>query len=80
VRGHTICGGRHPPSWRPRRYETKRACQHASVSNGHPACGELIAPIVFTGPLQLLAYHVAVLKGTDVDKPRNLVAKRVTVE
>jgi len=40
----------------------------------------LIAPIVFTGPLQLLAYHVAVLKGTDVDKPRNLVAKRVTVE
>jgi glucosamine--fructose-6-phosphate aminotransferase (isomerizing) len=41
--------------------------------------GEFIAPIVFTVPLQLLAYHVAVLKGTDVDQPRNL-AKSVTVE
>ncbi len=40
---------------------------------------EAIAPIVFTVPLQLLAYHVAVLKGTDVDQPRNL-AKSVTVE
>jgi glutamine---fructose-6-phosphate transaminase (isomerizing) len=40
---------------------------------------ELTAPILFTVPLQLLAYHVAVLKGTDVDKPRNL-AKSVTVE
>ncbi|PWV61865.1 glutamine--fructose-6-phosphate transaminase (isomerizing) [Plasticicumulans acidivorans] len=38
-----------------------------------------IAPVVFTVPLQLLAYHVAVLKGTDVDQPRNL-AKSVTVE
>ena len=38
-----------------------------------------LAPIVYTVPLQLLAYHVAVLKGTDVDKPRNL-AKSVTVE
>lgn len=38
-----------------------------------------IAPIVLTIPLQLLAYHVAVLKGTDVDQPRNL-AKSVTVE
>ena len=38
-----------------------------------------IAPIVFTIPLQLLSYHVAVLKGTDVDQPRNL-AKSVTVE
>jgi glucosamine--fructose-6-phosphate aminotransferase (isomerizing) len=38
-----------------------------------------IAPIVFTVPLQLLAYHVALIKGTDVDKPRNL-AKSVTVE
>ncbi|HET7845172.1 MAG TPA: glutamine--fructose-6-phosphate transaminase (isomerizing) [Xanthomonadales bacterium] len=42
-------------------------------------CGELIAPIVFTVPLQLLAYHVAVQRGTDVDQPRNL-AKSVTVE
>ncbi|MGD9107654.1 MAG: glutamine--fructose-6-phosphate transaminase (isomerizing) [Gammaproteobacteria bacterium] len=39
----------------------------------------IIAPIVFTVPLQLLAYHVAVIKGTDVDHPRNL-AKSVTVE
>ncbi|MDO9371347.1 MAG: glutamine--fructose-6-phosphate transaminase (isomerizing) [Gammaproteobacteria bacterium] len=37
------------------------------------------SPLVYTVPLQLLAYHVAVLKGTDVDKPRNL-AKSVTVE
>ncbi len=44
-----------------------------------PACGEIAAPIVFTVPLQLLAYHVAVLRGTDVDQPRNL-AKSVTVE
>jgi glucosamine--fructose-6-phosphate aminotransferase (isomerizing) len=41
--------------------------------------GSLIAPAVFTVPLQLLAYHVAVLRGTDVDQPRNL-AKSVTVE
>ncbi len=38
-----------------------------------------IAPIIFTVPLQLLAYHVAVFKGTDIDQPRNL-AKSVTVE
>jgi len=41
--------------------------------------GNEISPIVYTIPLQLLAYHVAVLKGTDVDQPRNL-AKSVTVE
>ena len=44
-----------------------------------PTVSELVAPIVYTLPLQLLAYHVAVLKGTDVDQPRNL-AKSVTVE
>ncbi len=38
-----------------------------------------VAPIVFTLPMQLLAYHAALIKGTDVDKPRNL-AKSVTVE
>ncbi|MCK9490056.1 MAG: glutamine--fructose-6-phosphate transaminase (isomerizing) [Xanthomonadales bacterium] len=43
------------------------------------AGSDFIAPIVFTIPLQLLAYHVAVLRGTDVDQPRNL-AKSVTVE
>jgi glucosamine--fructose-6-phosphate aminotransferase (isomerizing) len=46
---------------------------------GMPHADRLIAPIVYTVPLQLLAYHVAVLKGTDVDQPRNL-AKSVTVE
>ncbi|MEB4590430.1 glutamine--fructose-6-phosphate transaminase (isomerizing) [Candidatus Thiothrix sp. Deng01] len=44
-----------------------------------PPVPELLAPIVYTAPLQLLSYHVAVQKGTDVDKPRNL-AKSVTVE
>jgi glucosamine--fructose-6-phosphate aminotransferase (isomerizing) len=44
-----------------------------------PHADRLIAPIVYTVPLQLLAYHVAVLRGTDVDQPRNL-AKSVTVE
>ena len=44
-----------------------------------PAVHEAIAPVVYTVPLQLLAYHVAVLKGADVDQPRNL-AKSVTVE
>ncbi|KKL18530.1 hypothetical protein LCGC14_2474590, partial [marine sediment metagenome] len=40
---------------------------------------DIIAPIVYTLPLQLLSYYVAVIKGTDVDQPRNL-AKSVTVE
>lgn len=44
-----------------------------------PIMDPILAPIVYTIPLQLLAYHVAVLKGTDVDQPRNL-AKSVTVE
>jgi glucosamine--fructose-6-phosphate aminotransferase (isomerizing) len=56
---------------------------HMPKGSGHllvlPPCDEMIAPIVFTIPLQLLAYHVAVLRGTDVDQPRNL-AKSVTVE
>jgi len=44
-----------------------------------PSVHPITAPIVYTVPLQLLSYHVAVLKGTDVDQPRNL-AKSVTVE
>jgi glucosamine--fructose-6-phosphate aminotransferase (isomerizing) len=44
-----------------------------------PVVSGALAPIAYTVPLQLLAYHVAVLKGTDVDQPRNL-AKSVTVE
>jgi glucosamine--fructose-6-phosphate aminotransferase (isomerizing) len=57
----------------------------AAGGQGAAACIEmpkvhpLIAPIVYAVPVQLLAYHVAVLKGTDVDQPRNL-AKSVTVE
>ncbi len=44
-----------------------------------PRVDEVIAPIVYTLPLPLLSYHVAIIKGTDVDQPRNL-AKSVTVE
>lgn len=44
-----------------------------------PHCADPIAPIIYTIPLQLLSYYVALIKGTDVDQPRNL-AKSVTVE
>ena len=44
-----------------------------------PKINEIVAPIFYTVPMQLLAYHVALIKGTDVDQPRNL-AKAVTVE
>ncbi len=44
-----------------------------------PECTTLLAPLVYAAPIQLLAYHTAVHKGTDVDQPRNL-AKSVTVE
>ena len=44
-----------------------------------PRCDPFVAPILYAVPVQLLAYHVAVIKGTDVDQPRNL-AKSVTVE
>ncbi|MDT8440078.1 MAG: glutamine--fructose-6-phosphate transaminase (isomerizing) [Desulfuromonadales bacterium] len=44
-----------------------------------PNCADELLPVLTTIPLQLLAYHIAVLKGTDVDQPRNL-AKSVTVE
>jgi len=49
--------------------------RNMTLSDIHPGT----APIVYSIPLQLLAYHVAVIKGTDVDQPRNL-AKSVTVE
>ena len=49
-----------------------------TVINVPSVCNEL-APILFTIPLQLLSYYVALIKGTDVDQPRNL-AKSVTVE
>jgi len=44
-----------------------------------PVCAPFVAPLLYAIPVQLLAYHAAVLKGTDVDQPRNL-AKSVTVE
>ncbi len=44
-----------------------------------PSCHSVVSPIIYIIPVQLLAYHVAVFKGTDVDHPRNL-AKSVTVE
>lgn len=44
-----------------------------------PHCDNFMAPLIYTIPLQLLSYHVALIKGTDVDQPRNL-AKSVTVE
>lgn len=57
--------------------------QFSSLANATlisvPAVEGIAVPILFAVPLQLLAYHVAVLKGTDVDQPRNL-AKSVTVE
>jgi glutamine---fructose-6-phosphate transaminase (isomerizing) len=44
-----------------------------------PRCDPFVVPLLYAIPVQLLAYHVAVAKGTDVDQPRNL-AKSVTVE
>ncbi|MDX5371774.1 MAG: glutamine--fructose-6-phosphate transaminase (isomerizing) [Pseudomonadaceae bacterium] len=62
------------------------ADEAAGMSNGEgtqvinmPHIHDVLAPILYTVPLQLLSYYVAVLKGTDVDQPRNL-AKSVTVE
>ncbi|MDB9972724.1 glutamine--fructose-6-phosphate transaminase (isomerizing), partial [Oceanospirillaceae bacterium] len=59
---------------------------HAKMAEDHathiivvPEVHEVLAPIVYAIPMQLLSYHVAIIKGTDVDQPRNL-AKSVTVE
>jgi glucosamine--fructose-6-phosphate aminotransferase (isomerizing) len=57
-------------------HEMIRRADHALTV---PAAAELLAPLVTVIPLQLLAYHIAVLRGCDVDRPRNL-AKSVTVE
>jgi glucosamine--fructose-6-phosphate aminotransferase (isomerizing) len=61
--------------------DTSKALEAADTWIGLPcrAVSPWLAPVLFTIPLQLLAYHTAVLKGTDVDQPRNL-AKSVTVE
>jgi glucosamine--fructose-6-phosphate aminotransferase (isomerizing) len=53
--------------------------QKAEATIEIPPCTEDLLPVILAIPLQLLAYHVAVMKGTDVDQPRNL-AKSVTVE
>ena len=45
----------------------------------NPDVDPFVAPLLYSIPIQLLAYHTAVVKGTDVDQPRNL-AKSVTVE
>ena len=55
------------------------ACDGCMATIEMPKVHPLIAPLVYAVPVQLLAYHVAVAKGTDVDQPRNL-AKSVTVE
>ena len=62
------------------------ADEHSGIHTGErqhvvkiPAANAWIAPIIYSIPVQLLSYHVAVLRGTDVDQPRNL-AKSVTVE
>ena len=60
------------------------ACESIDQEQGEgtislPQVDDIISPILYTIPLQLLSYHVALVKGTDVDKPRNL-AKSVTVE
>jgi glucosamine--fructose-6-phosphate aminotransferase (isomerizing) len=57
----------------------KRLGKMAAATIELPAVDPFVAPILYTIPVQLLAYHTAVLKGTDVDQPRNL-AKSVTVE
>lgn len=62
------------------------ACERSDLDDGDgithitlPWVYSSVSPIIYTLPLQLLSYHVALVKGTDVDKPRNL-AKSVTVE
>ena len=56
-----------------------RLADYVHTAVALPAVDPLVAPLLYAIPIQLLAYHTAVLKGTDVDQPRNL-AKSVTVE
>ena len=56
-----------------------RLAQQAWASVAMPRVDDFVAPLLYAIPVQLLAYHTAVVKGTDVDQPRNL-AKSVTVE
>ena len=57
----------------------ERLADYVATAVALPEVDPLLAPILYAIPVQLLAYHTAVLKGTDVDQPRNL-AKSVTVE
>jgi glucosamine--fructose-6-phosphate aminotransferase (isomerizing) len=57
----------------------ERLREHAEAVIALPSVNAFVSPILYSIPVQLLAYHVAVIKGTDVDQPRNL-AKSVTVE
>ena len=65
--------------WSPTPLASRQAGKAPWATIEIPTCERVIQPIVTIIPLQLLAYHVAVEKGTDVDQPRNL-AKSVTVE
>ena len=56
-------------------FESEAGLEVVNMAHANP----LIAPILFVIPLQFLSYYVALVKGTDVDQPRNL-AKSVTVE
>ena len=56
-----------------------RLAGHAAAAISLPQVDPIVAPILYSVPVQLLAYYTAVAKGTDVDQPRNL-AKSVTVE
>jgi glucosamine--fructose-6-phosphate aminotransferase (isomerizing) len=56
-----------------------RLADRLAYSIALPSCDPLVMPLLYAIPMQLLAYHTAVLKGSDVDQPRNL-AKSVTVE
>ena len=57
----------------------ERLREHAEAVIALPSVNAFVSPILYAIPVQLLAYHVAIIKGTDVDQPRNL-AKSVTVE
>ena len=57
----------------------KRLAGETAVTIALPEVDPFVTPILYAIPVQLLAYHTAVIKGTDVDQPRNL-AKSVTVE
>ena len=61
------------------RHAIDRLGKKAFATIAMPACDPFVQPILYSVPVQLLAYHAAVAKGTDVDQPRNL-AKAVTVE